>query len=1005
MLTQTDGLEGSNLLTYDALAPYSTLDLEPQANASLTKCPLRELRSSAPRSSPALEDADGLALSGCPGFRRNRGRRLQRRSRGHNPSLPSPRHHGNLIPKLCIACGTDYISPIASTHAGQDLPQFETTHKSRSATTVTTKGRGRRHRCYGAGKTTPRLDKTTRCKTRPRFETTSTSWLPPNSKTPLPRARTSSNPHPSHESSFRSSEKNAALICGAKALGMQHRPSTRLRTQGTKDLEWVIVDTLLVEPLYGGPVGPPSHRLPSSTSLSRRRAFESRQKYCSKGWKNRAPAVSRAPKMTLGFGMQKGREQDDHSLRCHGQQYQSIRELAGSGPSAEATKLDRGRRRLKRQERKEGWKGEVSSARITKYKPLIRPPQPSPASTLPQASDRSNGPDTICAMSSSPAEEEACGAIEVLVLDGEHGGLRMGAEGTAEMADARWREAEGDRRGRGTRRGAIRARDHVEVDPREVNRIRWMDSQAAQAPIYFPTHVTLLPRQLGRKSVRSSTLNARPWRFTMALSHEVLHSSSHHLQTMPPARLNALRILKAQIPKGMTPELKKTRSICETAMWRESRYIKAQSVTWVVYNPILHTDRRPPIWIRDPIPHYTIRAFDRAGRQAPSVPASASRTNTPAPALTSRRALGAPPLASRSCSLTSASAFTSASRPPASTRSGSLKYQSIPPHPSLSVKTIKLTDSEDVDRLQRYNPYVNNELPKPIALYLHCHGWSGHQRMTTKIEAALSIQGTTRSEFVKIVVGAGMPILQADKRAAIWDRATALHEEHGLHTRQWWHNAIVQAASKPKHVHTISRWRAYVLKHLRLVNDEKRKNNEPCLKPGDVSSESAAKWNAMTDAEKDKETAAYIKDFETTCAAATEKVPDTAVRSFHEVKNAILKWKAEAQALAGRNQVKILFAVMRSNFTQYNRPSVWGTSVHVEDFMLGLYRTNLADFRLHMEAYMLTGINGITCTYAQSLSELKLIVTKLIHSKLNEAAAHHPPLPPCHQELAAEEVC
>ena len=54
---------------------------------------------------------------------------------------------------------------------------------------------------------------------------------------------------------------------------------------------------------------------------------------------------------------------------------------------------------------------------------------------------------------------------------------------------------------------------------------------------------------------------------------------------------------------------------------------------------------------------------------------------------------------------------------------------------------------------------------------------------------------------------------------AIWDRADTLRAQHGLHTRKWWHDAIIQAPTKPKRMHGISRWLAYVSKRVHEIND------------------------------------------------------------------------------------------------------------------------------------------------------------------------------------------
>jgi hypothetical protein len=59
----------------------------------------------------------------------------------------------------------------------------------------------------------------------------------------------------------------------------------------------------------------------------------------------------------------------------------------------------------------------------------------------------------------------------------------------------------------------------------------------------------------------------------------------------------------------------------------------------------------------------------------------------------------------------------------------------------------------------------------------------------------------------------------ASEQTTLWARAQELRDEHGLHTVKWWHDAIIQQASKPKNVRKMTPWKAFMSKRSKEKND------------------------------------------------------------------------------------------------------------------------------------------------------------------------------------------
>ncbi|KAF6757869.1 hypothetical protein DFP72DRAFT_1065129 [Ephemerocybe angulata] len=225
------------------------------------------------------------------------------------------------------------------------------------------------------------------------------------------------------------------------------------------------------------------------------------------------------------------------------------------------------------------------------------------------------------------------------------------------------------------------------------------------------------------------------------------------------------------------------------------------------------------------------------------------------------------------------------------------------------------------------------------------------------------------------------------ERKAIWARAEELHTELGQHTVKWWHDAIIQAAGKKnKRVSSMTRWRGWVSKRVREMNDKNREALQPSVKPAQVSKELAIEWNAFTTEEKAAQVDDYIAAFEAERDEATSKVQNVPIASFNDFRANFENMRVNGMSLFGRTGVELLCIAVRTELDQFNRPAFFATTERTEKFFLNVFKTNLHDLAERYEAYMISGVNGVRLNYVESLIALRSETAKLIHTKLNEAA-------------------
>ncbi|KAJ3766983.1 hypothetical protein FB446DRAFT_793605 [Lentinula raphanica] len=98
------------------------------------------------------------------------------------------------------------------------------------------------------------------------------------------------------------------------------------------------------------------------------------------------------------------------------------------------------------------------------------------------------------------------------------------------------------------------------------------------------------------------------------------------------------------------------------------------------------------------------------------------------------------------------------------------------------------------------------------------------------------------------------------------------------------------------------------------------------------------------------------------------------------------KLKEALKCLGVRTADEGLLIVTRGNMMRFHKPYVWTTSSRVDVFFESVYKAPPTDIGYRMDAYMVSGVEGVARIHVQAMADLKKEVRSLIFWKLQECA-------------------
>ncbi|THU96507.1 hypothetical protein K435DRAFT_797260 [Dendrothele bispora CBS 962.96] len=116
---------------------------------------------------------------------------------------------------------------------------------------------------------------------------------------------------------------------------------------------------------------------------------------------------------------------------------------------------------------------------------------------------------------------------------------------------------------------------------------------------------------------------------------------------------------------------------------------------------------------------------------------------------------------------------------------------------------------------------------------------------------------------------------------------------------------------------------------------------------------------------------------------------NTPLSSFHNAWTTLESIQLELQRLNARTGTEAVLIATRSDIAHYLKPDVFQTSDRINEFFVMSVKQPVGDLAVRMEAYMLSGVQGLVHNHQQHLQAKKTEVVNLIKSKLQECAGRH----------------
>ncbi|KAI0676053.1 hypothetical protein C8Q78DRAFT_1074994 [Trametes maxima] len=223
-------------------------------------------------------------------------------------------------------------------------------------------------------------------------------------------------------------------------------------------------------------------------------------------------------------------------------------------------------------------------------------------------------------------------------------------------------------------------------------------------------------------------------------------------------------------------------------------------------------------------------------------------------------------------------------------------------------------------------------------------------------------------------------------RETITEEAQKLQAEFGGHNEKYYEQQIFQESQATKQKRKTSKWNAYIMHKLKLLNDT-LPPGAVRFKPADGTPEVQAiseSWSAMSDAEKDAATCDLVKELDERKemkSLSVQNVPITALHDTHATLNSSFE---DFRRLFARTRTETVVIAVRSEPDHLTAPMTFATSGRILDFLQLSLNLSLEEIARRLEAYLLSGVPGVVDRSVQALQDDQTRVGNLILIKFRE---------------------
>ncbi|KAE9404796.1 hypothetical protein BT96DRAFT_935467 [Gymnopus androsaceus JB14] len=192
----------------------------------------------------------------------------------------------------------------------------------------------------------------------------------------------------------------------------------------------------------------------------------------------------------------------------------------------------------------------------------------------------------------------------------------------------------------------------------------------------------------------------------------------------------------------------------------------------------------------------------------------------------------------------------------------------------------------------------------------------------------------------------------------------------------------LQASTK-----NVGRYNAFVSLQSKLMNAEVPEG-QPRQKVNELSKKIAKMWEVMSEEEKDaatREELAHLRDRRANKEVGEHRVSATAAQDSVLT---LQRVQETLQRLTMRTGDEHLLITTRGSNKVYHKPFVFASSNRVVEFFSNAYKEIPADMGYRMDAFMVSGVEGLARTHVQILAQMKKDIAGLIFRKLQESVSN-----------------
>ncbi|RDB30730.1 hypothetical protein Hypma_005885 [Hypsizygus marmoreus] len=224
-----------------------------------------------------------------------------------------------------------------------------------------------------------------------------------------------------------------------------------------------------------------------------------------------------------------------------------------------------------------------------------------------------------------------------------------------------------------------------------------------------------------------------------------------------------------------------------------------------------------------------------------------------------------------------------------------------------------------------------------------------------------------------------------DAHDQVFSLAEGLRSCFQKHSTDYYLEEIMQGSRLKKNHKNAGSWNAFVSMEVKRINDE-LPEGVPRKKANELIGQIAMKWHTLSDEEKrscTKDALSKLQDAREMRLLGSHNVP---INAFHDTRVTLQTLEDEIEHLHARTGVEILMIAVRSKKEHFNRPHVVTTSDRISDFIELTAKENVFDLAVRLEAYMLSGVEGVVRNYVQEMCHIRSQLASLIFHKLKETA-------------------